>query len=926
MRKSVVLSIAVSLANVAAFGYDWPSSGTATIPDGESAVIVDADIANVANLDAIVLGEGASVVACGLGANLVLGADVSGNGTLAFTNCLSGVELRGDNSGLAGNFSFSNTVVTVASRYGLGGSSSGMSVFAKGDSGTISFAGSGLTNDAPIKIVGSGVKIPNDDAGATMVQNGDLQFDVTKAGGTISFRDVTITGKFVQIGSRGYYYLNVMSGATLRLGVVDVGLSYIQGGGRVQFDDNPEEISITHFPINSNTIAFGIDNVFSPTFSYSAQMGSGDYGIDLMGHDQVVAMITGAWYTPAEGQTVRYVVRSAESATLTFANLTGNRYMPLRFLDKASFDFSGGTLRLVNVSSDTTGGITVSSGTLAMQWNYGWNGTNVLVKSGATLNVDTANAITSGKARLVVESGGTVNVNGNNLAVASASIGGVELEKGEVYTAAQIAELCPGATWLGTGTLTVWEDASGEFVWPTEPGATAKIPMGKTVVVTDEDLPKLATLGGITVKTGSTLCFDGLSGSYDLDVPLSGLGVVVVTNCSRYAIVANNTNFLGHFEFVNSGIVVSNRFALGCAASEPAWFTATSSGSGSFSFMGGGLTNDVALVLAEMPNGCEIPYGTDETLVQNAGITVYDKFRCRNMRITRGTFRQKNLQNVLLSYVSGTLTFEPESSLMLGQFHASSMSSDGLYVYNTTNVSYKGYTHYNYGAGLRFGIEDAFLGKAFACELGEEISQSLGIDLGGTTQRFETVRLFGTYKPNEGDQRHQTVFSSSPAVLMLATVDANTTMPFKFGGMAGFAFAGTTTYTIVNQVSETEGPLSVSSGTLAFKWGAGWCGTDVVVTGGTLKVESSAKDDFFNADGQVGRSLVRVAVSGEGRLDLGKDVRVGYLSVGSRELVRGTYGGSAAGLDAAHTLDCIAGSGTITVDRGARLGITILFR
>lgn len=943
MNKLLVLSVA--LAHAAAFAYEWPSSGTATIPAGDPAVITDADVANVANLDAIVLEEGASVTAEALTSALTLKANVSGLGTLAFTDCLAGVTLTGDNSDLAGNFAFTNTAVTVASRHGLGSETTGAALFVKGASGTFSFTGEGLTNDVPLSIVGAGVEIPSNTS-EQMVQNAGITFDVVSSGGSIIFRNVYLTkGTLTQGGARNYFYLNTKSKCTFRVGedaAIDVGLAYVSLSGSapayLRIDTQSTTMGITQFPNTGHTFVMGAENVFPETLSYGAQISAGDYGLDLNGYDQTLKFINGAWYTESEGSTIRYLVKSEKPATLKFLNANGDRTFPLRFSGAVSFEYAGtGSYRLVNVTCDTTGSLTVDSGAVILDWNYGWNGTNVLVKSGATLDVNTPNAITSGKARLVVEEGGTLNLHGNNLSVESANVGGVELEKGEVYTAQWFAENCPGVTWLGTGVLTVMEDG-GEFEWPTEPGAIAKIPMGKTVTVTDADLPKLAQLGGIQVKSLATLSFEGLTESWDLVVPLSGYGTVSVTDCARYAIVANNTNFLGHFEFSNTDVVVSNRFALGCAASEPTQFAAGENGH--FRFMGGGLTNDVPLKVASDTG--HLPYDTDETLVQNAGIQVLpgdgsaDTFRPRNLTITSGLLDQQDRSHTFYCTVQKncTLTIEPEAGMRFGNAHMQ-QTAPCAYVYNSTNILFDYYTHYDDGASIRLGAKDVFRknNRPLTCSLGK--TDAYGIDLDGFDQTLPAVSIdIYHYTPARGKKERLDIRSAAPATLTMTTESQLYSCPVVFSGAAGLTFAGSCdtknsrwgSFAIYNQSSDTEGALTVESGTLSFKWDAGWFGTNVVVRGtGTLQLEDTAKEDFFNATTK--RSRTALAVSDDGRIDLGaRDERVGYLTVDGEVKDRGTYGGPDAGLDPEFTLDCIVGSGTITVERGLTRGLMLIFR
>lgn len=146
------------LAGARLYAYDWPSSGTATIPAGERATITAADVAKVQGLDAIVLGEGSSVTATDLTGTLALSAAVSGSGAISFQNCEK-VVISGDNSGLdaPGHFAFDETVVEIRSRYGLGDSGTGATIYDRGTvtgRGSLDFYGTdGIAqNDVPLTI------------------------------------------------------------------------------------------------------------------------------------------------------------------------------------------------------------------------------------------------------------------------------------------------------------------------------------------------------------------------------------------------------------------------------------------------------------------------------------------------------------------------------------------------------------------------------------------------------------------------------------------------------------------------------------------------------------------------------------------------------------------------------------------------------
>ena len=131
--------------------------------------------------------------------------------------------------------------------------------------------------------------------------------------------------------------------------------------------------------------------------------------------------------------------------------------------------------------------------------------------------------------------------------------------------------------------------------------------------------------------------------------------------------------------------------------------------------------------------------------------------------------------------------------------------------------------------------------------------------------------------------------------------------------------------TLINMKSDTTGSLKVLQSRLVLAWGAGWMATtNVVISGGVLQVEDESASCAFGGVG----STACMHITGSGKLQLDGGQAVVYaLSLGDSYLAPGIYGGSAAGLDQAHTLSCITGSGTLRVKtNGNPNGLMILFR
>ena len=201
------------------------------------------------------------------------------------------------------------------------------------------------------------------------------------------------------------------------------------------------------------------------------------------------------------------------------------------------------------------------------------------------------------------------------------------------------------------------------------------------------------------------------------------------------------------------------------------------------------------------------------------------------------------------------------------------------------------------------------------------------IDLNGHDQATATYDFEGTtITRDNGDRYYSFVTSAVPATLTVKQTTSynNKKVPCAFVGAAGLVYDGPATDTLVNRYSVTTGALVVRQGRLVFDWNAGWGGTNVVVTGGTLALaeEANAKALSSKAD---------VDISGSGMIEIGRDqVVVRTLSADGGATLKnpGVYGGADAGLDAAHTLSCLTGTGTLKVMRNTReqQGLMLIYR
>jgi hypothetical protein len=258
-----------------------------------------------------------------------------------------------------------------------------------------------------------------------------------------------------------------------------------------------------------------------------------------------------------------------------------------------------------------------------------------------------------------------------------------------------------------------------------------------------------------------------------------------------------------------------------------------------------------------------------------------------------------------------------------------------------TAVSHK-YFRINISSNLRiFCAEDGALMPNRPICFGTSTAPKGRLDLGGTSQEvafLSHLMCDETYRNQYGevasDEMYGTVTSSKPAVL---TINGTLTddqcnkdkiysckpsnAAIKFTGLAGLHFAGfdNTAEQVLSYVkSDSTGDLRVSSGTLSFNKGAGWSGARSVLIDGTgvIATDATSSSVLFGRKAGASRATLRIDGDGVLTIPLEGQVTVNMLKIGSSEngfLPAGVYGGVDAGLDAAHTLSCLSGGGTLRV-------------
>ena len=409
----------------------WPTvpGATAVVPANTAVQVTEADIPNVAALAAIDLGPGATVTCAGLSNGFLL-PKVMGFGEFVILDT-DGFVLDKDNSGLLspGFFLISNSCVVVSNRFGLGSASSGAALVYCGEkSNVLTFGGEGLTNSAPLCVWygtqtdGKGFAFGSLTAGEVFVQDADVTLMTS---GSLYFRNVVrfASGTVTYVPDNLHCYWNFIAGAIAKEVFFDedstlvkskrcypsAGVWHIAG-----------QIKTSQFHSSGTVICEKADVLYAP----SGMSPNAGCLVDLNGFDQVVR-----YWGPEYDQTfVGTVVTSAVPASVTVKGTcysTQYDTYAVQYRGEAGLVYSvpaGKTSTITNLFSDTVAPLDVMSGTLHFAGGAGWGGTNVTVRTGATLQVEATSAATAfkpagratGRTDLVIEQGGTLNLVGTD--------------------------------------------------------------------------------------------------------------------------------------------------------------------------------------------------------------------------------------------------------------------------------------------------------------------------------------------------------------------------------------------------------------------------------------------------------------------------------------------------------------------------------
>ena len=416
----------------------WPDEegATALVPNNMTVIVEDEDVAKIAKLGKLELGNNARVVYENGSESLTLKAEVSGFGMFEFINCPDTV-LACDSSKLEspGHYLISNTCVTVRNRYGLGSASSGAALVYCGEkSNILTFEGEGLTNDVPLQVwlgtgTNGGLVLGSTVEGEVFVQNAGLRL---MTGSSLTFRNYvrfsngTITYEAGKTAAVHFYPGFVRDALAKEVwldagSVMDTGSRRCFVNGGIWHLDGDWTSGQIHTDGNACFVCERENALSGRTFSpYSGST------LDLNGLDQGGLI----WAPEHDGSHVGSCVTSAVPAKVTITacsfDTTYDTYA-VAYRGQAGLRYEptsgkGRTTTFVNLFSDTMGQLDVAKETLVFADGAGWGGTNVSIRAGATLQVEATSAATAfkpagratGRTDLVIEQGGTLNLVGTD--------------------------------------------------------------------------------------------------------------------------------------------------------------------------------------------------------------------------------------------------------------------------------------------------------------------------------------------------------------------------------------------------------------------------------------------------------------------------------------------------------------------------------
>lgn len=571
-------------------------SGKVTIPAGVSAPVTATELADFANVTEIVFADAeGAVTASGLTAELVLNAELSGEGAFAASGCTK-VTINSNNKAFAGRFAFNNTPVYVSKRYGLGSAAEGdgnctITTESSGSEMSIVFTGTGddlrLEND--IKATNL-LKISPESTTDILIVNANLTQQsknqninfankVRMEGGTLG-NAANMTHFYSNVGASGEFWLDenatVSTASSIYWGS-EGGTFHLKG--TLKFGSNMGLYSGATFICEKANVLDSVSFIYSGTTNPQGRL-------DLNGFDQKVKSI--GFISGTSSGPNRFCVHSDTPAVLNIVPTTQNQHTDgahLHFTGRVDVNFAPtGTGRNINNwfvadvvdgtgtdISTSKGTFTVSDGKLAFRQGWGWGG-DVVVAGGTLTCESVASLVTtngtltvSGSGKLVIGAGVTLNVSG-------ATFGEVALpERYKTYTVAEIREMGVPDTMLDgegavyVGAPSVLDDWTG---WPSE--GEARIPNDTVVDITDADVAKVANLDSILLGRGATIRCVNATVPLTVSATVTGAGTFTAGGAASVTLAGDFSDVLayGRLSFKDTAVTVAGASKLTIASSD----------------------------------------------------------------------------------------------------------------------------------------------------------------------------------------------------------------------------------------------------------------------------------------------------------------------------------------------------------------------
>ena len=933
-------SMALGLAHADPFVYNghWPSGEgdeTATeveiLPNGNATIATLDDVSRVSRLTSISIGADATVLYSSETA-LTLSAALSGEGTFIAENSGT-LTLAGDNSGLVspGHIALTNSPVAVTHFNGLGSSSSGMAMVYFGANSLLDFHANSsgvFTNSAPLGIdsyINSGkMRIGVTPRTARLVQNASFaQPGASGAGwemkvdGTLEFLSGTLS-----VWTSGKYPYYMAAGGKSHIWFSG-SLSY-QDLGSFIFAYNPDVT--LHLNGSANYFGSSIslagryyvcerENALEGQYLSPFDQGS----LDLNGLNQKVKYFNNNYCggnPSAETGSAKFTIKSDKPAMLEFTS-NAERTMAFKFSGAAGYRHNNiYTNFLVYADSNTTNVLDVAKGKVVLKWGAKWRG-GVNVASGAEFEVGPTGSLTPEVDGITVASGGKLVVaKGATVQVMSAELGGTQLAYGTTYTVAQLRDTM-GLPVDGDddAEITVQERTNWDE-WPSG-GGTVAVAKNRTVFVSDADVPKLAAYSSIKLISGSRIICTNATTPLVLGADISGEGVFSAVDSAGITLAGDNSGLVdpGTFTFTNTPVMVTGRYGLGSVDTAMVKYNYGSL-TGSLQFASAGLVCDAPITVYAADVGHN-PYNSapgqvvigpepGETLIfsnsfrlrtgnltaQDSNSAIYFRNRVRFAGGTFGTIGNSHLYTFCYNAKDNTEVWLDEGVkihfyfwfMSQLEYHCGWGGIDGI---GQLAVAY---------ANGAVGIcerDNIFDGVTFGPSIGNLNTPPSRWDLNGHSQTVNVFRV--TYLP-PANTNGFLITSDTPATITLvnanSTTDTVTRANFRGAAALTHSWNGTNTFETI--FSDTTGPLTIEKGTMLFRKGAGWGGTNVTIRAGTrLIVDSDSAARMFSADGV--SSLANLEIENGGVIELRSaetPVRVNSLKYGGAPVIPGYYDSS----------------------------------